>query len=102
MADTHAQASGLVGSWTRRTTEACADKCPATLTFSTGTYRGSRGQGQGMILWDAGIYRVEDSRTLVMGTASDELVTYSIALHDDAFEVTDSEGCRVLYARDAR
>jgi hypothetical protein len=102
VADTHGQASGLVGSWTRRTSEACADKYPAALTFAAGTYRGSRGQSQGMILWDAGIYRLEDSRTLVMGTASDELVTYSIALHDDRFEVTDSEGCRVSYARDAR
>ena len=99
MADTHDQARGVVGTWTKATTAACADKYPATLTFSTGTYRGTRGPGQGMVWWDAGIYRLEDSRTLVVGTATDELVTYQIALQADHFDVTDADGCRVTYRR---
>src|SRR5262249_34592387 len=102
VADTREHASGLVGTWLKTTTAACADKYPATLTFSAGTYRGSRGPGQGLIWWDAGIYRVEDTRTLVVGTANDELMNYSITLDDDGFEVTDAEGCRVSYRRDPR
>ena len=71
----------------------------ATVTFSAGTYRGTRGPGQGMVWWDAGIYRLEDPRTLVVGTATDELVTYQIALQADRFEFTDSDGCLVTYRR---
>ncbi|HET9537742.1 MAG TPA: hypothetical protein VFP43_20755 [Mesorhizobium sp.] len=99
MADRHEQARSMVGTWTKTTTAACADKYPATITFATGTYRGTRGPGQGMVWWDAGIYRLEDTSTLVVGTATDELVTYQIALHADRFEVTDSEGCLVTYRR---
>ena len=89
----------MVGTWTKATTAACADKYPATLTFSTGTYRGTRGPGQGMVWWDAGIYRLEDGPTLVVSTATDELVAYRFELEADRFEVTDSEGCRVIYRR---
>lgn len=88
----------MVGTWIKATTAACADKYPAKLTFSTGTYRGTRGPGQGMVWWDAGIYRLEDNR-LVVGTATDELVTYRIALQPERFEVVDSEGCVVTYQR---
>jgi hypothetical protein len=102
VADTHERATRLVGTWIKDTTAECAEKYPATLTFAGGTYRGARGRGQGFIWWDAGIYRLEDERTLVVGTASDELMTYSIAFHDDRLEVTDSEGCRVTYRRDTR
>jgi hypothetical protein len=100
--DTHEPGSGLVGTWVKTTAAACADKYPATLAFSTGTYRGSRGPGQGLIWWDAGIYRLEDPQTLVVGTATDELISYPIVLRDDRFEVTDSEGCRVSYRRETR
>ena len=67
------QGEGLVGSWTK------AD--------------------QGMVLWDAGIYRLEGPTTLVVGTASDELVSYRLSLSEDRFEITDSDGCRVVYRR---
>jgi hypothetical protein len=99
MADKHEQAPSMVGTWTKATAAACADKYPATIIFSTGTYRGMRGPGQGMVWWDAGIYRLEDSNTLVVGTATDELVTYRISLRADRFEFTDSEGCLVTYRR---
>jgi hypothetical protein len=97
MADKHEQS--MVGTWSKATASACADKYPATLTFSTGTYRGTRGEGQGMVWWDAGIYRLEDSNTLVVGTATDELVTYHISLQTDRFEFTDSDDCLVTYRR---
>jgi hypothetical protein len=97
MAQIHKQA--LVGTWTKATTAACADKYPDRLTFSAGTYRGTRGPAQGMVWWDAGIYRLEGPKTLVVATATDELVSYRIALQADRFEVTDSEGCVVTYRR---
>jgi hypothetical protein len=102
MAKKPEQAPGVVGTWTKATTAACADKYPATVTFSTGTYRGTRGPGQGMVWWDAGIYRLEDPEKLVVGTATDELVTYQIDVQADHFNVTDSEGCRVTYRRQTR
>ena len=99
MPDKDGQAPSMVGTWTKTTTAACADKYPSTLTFSTGTYRGMRGPEQGMVWWDAGIYRLEGENTLVVGTATDELVKYQIVLHGDRFEFTDSEGCVVNYRR---
>jgi hypothetical protein len=99
MADASEHSRNVVGTWIKAPAAQCADKYPATLTFSTGTYRGTRGPGQGMVWWDAGIYRFEDVRTLVVGTANDELVTYRIDFQGDQFDVTDAEGCRVTYRR---
>jgi hypothetical protein len=45
MADKHGQS--MVGTWTKTTAAACADIYPATLTFSTGTYRSARPQASG-------------------------------------------------------
>ena len=101
MADTH-DATRLVGAWIKTTTAACADRYPTTVAFSTGTYRGTRGPTQGMVWWDAGIYRLDDAHTLVVGTATDELVTYRITVDADRFEFVDSSGCRVAYERSAR
>jgi hypothetical protein len=89
----------LVGTWRKTTGASCADKYPAVLTFSTGTYRGTRAPDQGMVWWDAGIYRLEDDRTLVLGTATDELVTYQFVLQGNEFEAIDPDGCRVTYQR---
>jgi hypothetical protein len=69
------------------------------LEFATGTYRGRRGPGQGMVWWDAGIYRMEGSNKLVVGTATDELVEYRIELDGDRLNVTDPDGCRFTYER---
>jgi hypothetical protein len=91
--------ANLIGTWHKITTVLCADKYPATITFSTGTYRGARGPGQGMVWWDAGIYRLEGPRRLVVSVATDELVTYEIAVRGDQLEVTDAEGCRFAYRR---
>ena len=101
MADTHDPAR-LVGTWTKTTTAACADVYPATVAFAPGTYRGTRGPAQGMVWWDAGIYRLDDAHTLVVGTATDELVSYRITVDADRFEVVDSSGCHVTYQRAAR
>jgi hypothetical protein len=89
----------LIGTWHKVTTATCAEKYPAVITFSTGTYRGARGPGQGMVWWDAGIYRLEGPRTLVLGVATDELVTYEIDIHGDGFDVTDPDQCRFSYRR---
>jgi hypothetical protein len=93
----HPQA--LVGSWKKVGAPSCAEKYPETISFSTGTYRGTRGASQGMIWWDAGIYRIEGSNTLVIGTATDELIHYEISLQGDRLDVTDAEGCRFAYQR---
>ncbi len=87
----------LVGTWRKITTTACANKYPETLSFATGTYRGTRGKDQGFVCWDAGIYHLDDEVTLVLGTATDELVTYSVKLSADRLDVTDRDGCHFSY-----
>jgi hypothetical protein len=77
----------------------CDEKYPDTIAFAEGTYRGTRGPNQGMIWWDAGIYRVEQGSTLVLSVATDELVRYSIDLRGDLMEVTDNDGCHFSYRR---
>jgi len=89
----------LVGVWKKSGAPTCADKYPETIAFSATTYRGTRGASQGMICWDAGIYRIEGSNTLVIGTATDELIRYEISLQGDRLDVTDAEGCRFTYQR---
>ena len=102
MTSRDAEAPGnLVGVWKKVRSSACDEKYPDTVTFAGGTYRGTRGAGQGMIWWDAGIYRVEDAHTLVVGTATDELVSYRIELHGDRLTVTDPDDCRFTYRRQA-
>lgn len=90
----------LVGTWRKITTSACANKYPDRISFAVETYLGNRGSGQAFVWWDAGIYRLEDESTLVLGTATDELVTYKISLSTDKFDVTDPEGCRFSYQRE--
>ena len=55
----------LAGTWRKKNAPACADKYPDALAFSTGTYRGTRGEQQGFIWVDAGIYRMEGERRLL-------------------------------------
>lgn len=93
------QPERLVGAWRKISTEPCADKYPATITFSTSTYLGTRTPDQGLISWDAGIYRLQGHAALVISTATDELVTYELTVHDDRFEVTDADGCHLTYQR---
>lgn len=89
----------LVGIWTKSSAPSCADKYPETLTFAAGTFRGSRGATQGFVHWDAGIYRLEGERTLVLTTATDELVHYEIGLAGDTLTIRDPEGCVFAYRR---
>ncbi len=98
-ATTAAQSPNLTGAWNKITTDACADKYPAAITFAASTFRGTRGATQGMIWWDAGIYRLEGPRTLLLSVATDELVRYDLTTRGDEFDVTDAEGCHVTYRR---
>ena len=91
----------LVGSWTKTGAPSCADKYPDSLTFAAGTYRGARGATQGFIHWDAGTYRLETDRSLVLTTATDELVHYDVELQGDTLTVRDPDGCVFAYRRTA-
>jgi hypothetical protein len=100
MSDIETELPGpLIGRWEKLPAMPCAEKYPYIITFSKGTYRGARGPGQGMVWWDAGIYRLEGPRTLMLTVATDELLAYSIDLHADRFDVIDSDGCRFSYRR---
>jgi len=87
--------------WRKTTASACARKYPETIRFDVSTYLGTRGPDQGVIWWDAGIYRLEDEGTLVLSVASDELVTYRVKLIGDNLDVVDRDGCSFSYRRQA-
>lgn len=89
----------LVGSWRKAEAPLCAARYPDLLTFSAGTYRGTRGPAQGFVYWDAGIYRVEEKGRLSISVATDELLAYEIRLEDDVLAVVDPDGCRFSYRR---
>jgi outer membrane lipoprotein-sorting protein len=80
-------------------TDECAERYPAEVTFVAATYRGARGDDQGMIWWDAGTYRLADEQTLVLSTATDELVEYPVEVTPERFTFTDPDGCEVVYER---
>ena len=91
------------GTWRREDGEPGTRSYPRTLTFAETTYRGFREPDQGFIVWDAGIYRMEhvdNVESLVVGTASDELVSYRLESSTaDRFTVIDPSGCRITYVR---
>jgi hypothetical protein len=89
----------LQGQWRRLSLAECAQRYPVEITFVLATYRGARSPDQGMIQWDAGIYRLADDQTLIVSTATDELVEYPVRLTSHHFTFTDSEGCEVTYER---
>ena len=89
----------LTGSWRKVGAPECAAGYPDEITFSTGTYRGTRGAEQGFVQWDAGVYRVDDDGRLVLSLATDELVAYEFHLTGELLEVVDSAGCRFSYQR---
>jgi hypothetical protein len=89
----------LTGSWRKVGAPECAAGYPDEITFSTGTYRGTRGVEQGFVQWDAGVYRIDDDGRLVLSLATDELVAYEFHLTGELLEVVDSAGCRFSYQR---
>ena len=89
----------LTGEWCQLDDQPeCAAAYPRSLTFGTGTYRGTRGEGQGFVRWDAGTYRVV-AGGLRLSTATDELVTYGLEVSGDLLTVVDPAGCRLAYRR---
>jgi hypothetical protein len=91
----------LVGHWRKRDAEALLDPYPVEIVFAESTYRGSRAPEQGLIWWDAGIYRLDDPGTLVLSTATDEMVSYPIELDADRLAVTTPGHGRIVYERRA-
>lgn len=89
----------LQGRWRKLSTEAEAEQYPTEITFAKSTYRGSRAEDQGMIWWDAGIYRLVDERTLTLSTATDEMVTYPVRIDADRLTVTVAGECDVVFER---
>lgn len=89
----------LVGRWRNAGDTKPDDRYPAEITFAGATYRGSRAPDQGFIWWDAGTYELRDGTTLVISTATDELVTYRVNLRGKRLVVTDAAGGSVTYER---
>jgi hypothetical protein len=90
----------LQGQWRKITKGPKVDKYPAELNFSLATYRGTRATNQGMIWWDAGIYRMVDERTLVLSTATYDMVEYQHSDHNKRLLRTEADATTVEYQRD--
>ncbi|MFI7413616.1 hypothetical protein ACIBU0_33655 [Streptomyces sp. NPDC049627] len=98
--------SALVGRWVKMPREetsgaACDRRYPEILEFLPGTYLGTRGAGQGFIVWDAGIWREDGPGAVRIATASDELAQYGYVLSDDVLTFRDADGCEFSYRRAA-
>lgn len=93
------ESTALVGSWHKVGSPECARKYPDHLTFSAGTFRGTRGETQGFVWWDAGSYRLESDTRLVLTTATDALVAYEVSVGPDELAITDPDGCQFSYRR---
>ena len=52
-----------------------------------------------MIWWDAGIYRVDDPTTLVLSTATDEMVTYAMRRRGKRLKIEVPDKGTVVYER---
>ncbi|MBM2617034.1 hypothetical protein JIG36_15865 [Actinoplanes sp. LDG1-06] len=88
----------LAGEWHKVDAPECAAGYPEFLTFSAGRYTGRRGESQGFVRWDAGIFRLEGGR-LVLSGADDRLVAYAFDIDGDLLRITDPEGCTFSYRR---
>jgi len=99
MSESTSATPDLVGSWRKLTDDPCAERYPAELRFAAGPYRGVRGDDQGMIWWDAGIYRLDDPSTLVVSSATDELETCTVVQAGNRLTITDADGCTFVYER---
>jgi len=92
----------LAGAWRKKERPSLRRQVPDSLTFSTGTYRGARGGPAGFIWWDAGIYRMEGERRLLLSTASDELTPTRCNCTGTSLPWWIPDGCRFSYQRARR
>lgn len=89
----------LMGRWAKVPGDPCGDRYPQEIEFAEATYLGTKGPGQGFVLWDAGIYRVVDEGRVLVQGAADELQEYRARTVDDLVEFEDEAGCVVRYRR---
>jgi hypothetical protein len=89
----------LIGSWEKEPGGECDRHYPDFLEFSQATYRGTKGEGQDFIVWDAGTWQMEGPDQVRISTASDELVVYQVTATDDVLTFRDPEGCQFSYRR---
>jgi hypothetical protein len=87
----------LEGRWHKVTEDEALDQYPAEITFAEDTYVAQRGEQQGMIWWDAGIYRIDGPTTLVLSTATDSMVTYSMRCHGTQLAIDVPDKGTVVY-----
>jgi hypothetical protein len=89
----------LEGRWRKLTDDQALNQYPAEIRFAEDTYLGQRGDQQGMIWWDAGIYRLDEPTTLVLSTATDEMVSYRMRLRGKRLSVEVPDKGTVVYER---
>ena len=92
--------TGLVGQWSKLSTEKCAEAYPDELEFFEATYLGKKGaSGQRFIVWDAGGYEVTEPGRVRIAIATDEQVPYTFSIAGTVLTFVDPEGCRFEYCR---
>lgn len=92
-------AESVVGRWAKIRATGCDQPYPDVIEFFEGTYLGSKGPGQGFLVWDAGIYKRLTPDRIRIQIATDELVTYQCSVSADLLTVVDPDGCCLEYRR---
>lgn len=89
----------LLGRWRKISDSDALREYPAEISFAADTYRTAKAPGQTMIWWDAGIYRVQDAHTVVISTATDEMVEYAIRLDGSRLRIDIPQRGTITYER---
>ena len=92
-------AESVVGRWAKARQDGCQQQYPDVIEFFEGTYLGTKGPGQGFLVWDAGIYKRLTPDRIRIQIATDELVTYQCSVTADLLTVLDPDGCCLEYRR---
>ncbi len=89
----------IKGRWRKTSDSDAFREYPAEISFAADTYRTAKAPGQMMIWWDAGIYRVQDAHTVVISTATDEMVEYAMRVDGNRLRIDIPKSGTITYER---
>ena len=91
-------AQAILGAWTKRSDDACADQYADTIHFEeNGLFSASGGQ---IVFWDAGQYEIRSPTQVMISNSYDAEIVYSVTLDEDTLTFVDDAGCTFTYQRE--
>lgn len=89
----------LQGRWRKTIESDDFAQYPHEIIFAEDTYRTAKSPDQSIIWWDAGIYRVKDVSTLMLSTATDEMVEYGMQVRGKQLMIDIPDRGTIHYER---